>query len=132
MKRIVAGSSEPELAVFWYVPDKDLFIGDRGNMSDGIYFGDFCQLNYDHFDRWETWRNEYRLPDVEYDYYPRGRVMFNAKIHKYVVICDPCIANDEGLRKSLCYEYRLDPRKVVWDTDEHYECNECRAGQLDM
>ena len=127
MKRIVAGSAEPELAVFWYVPDRDLFIGDRGALSDGVYFGDFGQLNYDHFDRWETWKNEYRLPDVEYDYYPRGRVMFNAKIHKYVVICDPCIANDVDLRKSLCYEYGLDPRKVVWDTDEHYECNKCRV-----
>ena len=128
MKRIVAGLRAPELAVFWYIPETDTFIGDRGDVSEGIYFGDFCQLDYDHFDRWDRWRDAYHLPKVEYDHYPRGRIMFNSRIHKYVVVCDNCIADKEKVKRSLCYEYGLDKNKVVWQTDEHYDCNMCRGG----
>lgn len=126
MKRVAAELNEPELAVFWYISEVGIFIGDRGNISKGVYFGDFCQLDCDHFDRWETWKKAYHLPESEYDYYPRGRIMFNSKIHKYVVVCDLCISNSETIKRLLCYEYGLDKNKVVWVTDEHYDCNTCR------
>ena len=124
MKRVIA-SSVPQVAVFWYIPELNKFIGDQDDWENAVYFGDFGQVDSDHFDRWESYRKEYKLPDVEYDYYPRGRVMFNSRIHKYVVVCDACIASDPELRNELCSAYNLPSEKVVWDTDEHYTCFQC-------
>lgn len=126
MKRVVASSREPQLAVFWYIPESNTFIGDRGHTSEGIYSGNFCQLDYNHSQRWDTWKKAYRLPNVQYDHYPRGRIIFNSKTGKYIVVCDPCIADREKVKRSLCYEYGLDRSKVTWETDEDYDCNECR------
>lgn len=126
MKKPIVSSREPQLAVFWYIPETNTFVGDRGDISEGTYSGNFCELNYNHSERWAMWKGAYRVPDVEYDHYPRGRIIFNSKTHKYVVACDPCIVDKEKFKRAVCHEYGLDRNKVVWEIDEDYDCNECR------
>lgn len=123
MKRVkIYGSTNNKLlAVFWYI--NDTFVGTEAMLdSDNvIQFGDYLQLDDDHFEIWPYFRNELKLPKhTEYDEYPRGRVMFNVKIHKFVVIGNKIFMEDASVKKKLLSFYGL-PSTTIFETDEHYK-----------
>ena len=128
IKRSMPKTREPELAVFWWITEIDSFIGDRADVAEGVYSpsGDICELDYDHADRWQVWCNAHNLRKVEYDYYPRGKIIFNAVLHKFIVVCDACILERDTVKRSICREYGLDSNKVIWKSNDSYTCNVCR------
>lgn len=116
MKKYVRASSNSNiLSVFWYVNGQ--FVGDEDvlNGDSTVQYGDYLQVDSDHFTSWDKYDKE----GVEYDYYPRGRVMFNSKIHKFVVVADKKIVDDPEVREKLLDYYGL-PRFTIFETDEHY------------
>lgn len=118
MKRVIESSTNSGiLAVFWYVDGK--FVG-KEDIFDGdsvCQYGDYIQVDLDHFNIWPAYSPS---KHIEYDYYPRGRVMFNAKIHKFVVVADPKIVNSRDIRDKLLDFYGL-PNTTIFESDEHYQ-----------
>lgn len=119
--KVVNESRVPMVATFWYI-DGELW-GDEISYRDGDLYGYFIQAPSDHIDFWDTLKILLNK-NVEYDYYPRGRVMMNTKIKKFVVVGDPCLMTDSIKEKIIDY-YNL-PKSTIFDTDEHYTCHNCR------
>jgi hypothetical protein len=81
-------------------------------------YGDFINYPESHD---EVWQREYAAKyGVDFDYYPRGRILYNVRTNKFLIYHDPCIANiAESLRK-------LYPEsQCVTVLDEHYQCHHC-------
>ena len=114
-KYINASTNSNLLAIFWYKDGQ--FIGPEDTLKGDtvVQYGDYLQVDLDHYTVWGLYGD-----DKEYDYYPRGRILFNTKIHKFVVVCDPVICNDESIRSKLLDYYGL-PYTTVFESDEHYQ-----------
>ena len=122
MKRIRAVSTNSNLlSVFWYVDGK--FIGPEEPLDGNhvVSYGDYLQLDYDHFWIWSKYSNYNHIdPRLEYDYYPRGRTLFNIKIHKFIVIGDKKIVENPRIQDKLLQYYGL-PSTTIFESDEHYQ-----------
>lgn len=113
-------TSESKLAVFWYTGKAgNEFIGPEASLlsPEMETYGDYMQLPHDHFEIWDQYNTV--GPHAEYDYYPRGRILFKVTIHKFVVIGDKRIVDDETVRHQLKEHYHL-PQTTIFKTDEHY------------
>lgn len=123
MKKYVAGGmleDDSLLAVFWYTGKG--FVGPE-DVIDGRYviqYGDYLQLDKDHFNVWDRYKRYTDRPDVEYDYFPRGRILFNAAIHKFVVVTDEKICSNDRIKHELIDWYNL-PSTTIFKSDEHYQ-----------
>ena len=84
----------------------------------GECFGDFVNYPDSHDD---VWQSEYfRKYNVDYDYFPRGRMIYNKTTGIYLIYHDQCA---EEAAKSIGSHY---PKgKCVLALDEHYQCHKC-------
>ena len=115
MKR---ASNSKLLAVWWL--DGDRFFGPVEELSGplAMQYGDFLQVAVDHYNAWPTYAPS-RLRGEEYDILPRGRVMFNCKIHKFVVVGPSSLVSEPGFQAAIRAEYGL-PITTIFESDEHY------------
>lgn len=111
-------SNSKLLAVFWYTGQEFIGPEDTRDGDSVTDYGGMIQLDVDHFSVWDRY-NPYGF-GVEYDYLPRGRVMFDVKIHKFVVVADEKIVGSEHLREELRRWYGL-PQTTIFESDEHYQ-----------
>ena len=72
----------------------------------------------------QIWNNNYakRFPDLDFDYYPRGRVIYRKEDDTYLIYYDKCIG--EGI-KVIISLYK--GKKIVLSLDEHYQCANCNT-----
>ena len=68
----------------------------------------------------------------DYDYWPRGRVVFDKNKNRSIVYLDRCIKNDEAVRSVIVDSFHLDPKKTSWKLDGHYKCHRCDPNYLDF
>lgn len=121
MKQAIQGATNSRiLAVFWYIDGQFFGIEDTLKGDSVAQYGDYLQVDVDHFAEWPFIRSVYNLPEVEYDYYPRGRVMFNSKIHKFVVVGSKEIVEDPKVQDEVKDYYGL-PSTTIFQGDEHYD-----------
>ena len=117
--KIAASSNSGLLSVWWY--DGESFIGPEDLLdSDSVTaYGRYLQLPYDHY---TVWSQEYESTyNEEYDYFPRGRIVFDSLLHKYKVIGDAKIVEDEYMQQKLCKHYGLSQMLTIFEADEHYQ-----------
>ena len=102
--------------MFWYIDGE--FVGPEDTLKGDnvIDYGGILQLDFDHFDIWPKYGNM----SLEYDHYPRGRVMFDVKIHKFRVVADAKIIDNSNIREQLLEHYGL-PNTTIFESDEHYQ-----------
>lgn len=123
--------------IFWFI-DNTLISFDYSVNISGSYFD-----GYEHIKLWNEIRDKYKVNGwvVDYDYYPRGRVMVNpmkdtnGKFTHYdvYIYIDNCINNDD-IVEEVMYEFRLNKpncnlKYVGADggiTSNHYTCHNCR------
>lgn len=124
MKRVVASMDNSCVAVFWCIHGS--FVGPEDTIfgNNVVQFGDYLQVNEDHFTVWPSVAKSLKINPrkFDYDYFPRGRVMFNTALHKFVVIGDDKIVDNEDLLDALVRRYSLPSRKgLIIKHDEHYQ-----------
>lgn len=118
-KPIYGASNSKLLAVFWYI-DGEFYGYEDTLRGDSVeQFGDYLQLDLDHFQEWPLIKNLYDLPGKEYDEYPRGRILFNTKLHKFTVIGSAAIVKDADVQQKVKDYYGL-PSSTIFEWDEHY------------
>ena len=119
--KIYAGSTNQNmLSLFWYIDGNFYGVDDylKGDSVD--QFGDFLQIDNDHFSIWPKIRFQAALSrNTEYDEYPRARIMFNTKLHKFVVIGTASLTLDPEMQNKIIEHYGL-PMSTIFETDEHY------------
>ena len=113
---------------------------------DGIVFADtddvrdviatpagFKDSNNSHDKYWRVIRKYYpEYRDVDYDYYPRGRVVYNTKDDKYYLYADKCIINNPDWIDAVEDEFSLPHNKVIVSDDDHYQCHECNEDYVSI
>ena len=113
----------PLLGIFWLVDEKLIF--DTTSLSEAERFGDNLNHPRGHIHVWEEFERTGRVPrGSEYEEYPRGRVIFDTKNKKFMILGDKCILKDKGLIAQIKEDLHL-PTKAKHDPDSHYRCPLC-------
>lgn len=122
--KIINESYAPQVGPF-YVIDGAVF-DDTESVRDLIDHGNgFKDSDNSHYDFWKYLQRVYReFRTIDYDYYPRGRVVYNTKDDTYYLYLDKCIQNMKSIR-TIISELNLPLKKVEVKSDEHYQCHEC-------
>ena len=90
------------------------------SVDEGLPYGDFINYPKSHDEVWER-RYQHRY-HVDFDYFPRGRIVFNCVMNAYMIFYDTCVAE---ITHELSQRYaKLD---VKCSHDEHYQCHECNS-----
>lgn len=110
--------------LFFKVKDKYL-IHECSNL-EALKYGDFLNYPESHFDIWNKYY--YDKYYKEFDYYPRGRVIYNIKEKIYYIYHDNCIKEDE--LNEIIDKYKDKDYKVL--LDEHYSCHNCNKDYVDI
>lgn len=111
-------STENEACVglFFYINEK--FIISKTELENAEVYGDFLVHDKSHFEVWEkSFRKMYR---VDFDYYPRGRFVYDMTANKYIVYTDRCILPIVEEKVKLHSGVN-----VSVELDEHYQCKKC-------
>ena len=135
--------SLPKQGIFWIVNGKLVYTADTIDPKSFIEFG---ALN--HKDAWRNIKEEHPVEGgvVDYDYFPRGRVIVCPTFDdEYQIIgydcgvyADACIINDMNVRFQIETEFDLnhDSCNVSYEGDyatdnTHYTCHNCRRSILE-
>ena len=109
----------PRLGVFWYAESEWISIDIK--LQDGKTYGDNVITPVDHFSQWEKLRGEKKVPDVEYEHYPRGRIKYNKPDRIWTVTADEDITGRAELREKILEIFCLPKEYTIFFTDEHYQ-----------
>ena len=105
--------------LFFYIQNskENYFLIHKCENEESELYGDFLNFPESHMDIWEKYyKNKYK---VDFDYYPRGRVVYNTKEDCYYIYHDKCIKDLEEILKY----YQNTNYKIC--TDFHYQCHNC-------
>ncbi|MDO4552861.1 MAG: hypothetical protein Q4C22_04930, partial [Bacillota bacterium] len=103
-------------ALFFCVEGELLFHGCR--LSEGEPYGPFLNYPHSHLKIWtQNYEGKY---GVDFDYYPRGRVVYRKADDSYLIYYDKCMQAhiEEVALKYAGYKYEI-------GFDEHYQCHQC-------
>jgi len=115
---------EPQVGVFWLIDGKPLI--DSMPLAEGEPYGDHLTHPRSHYDVWTLFQQKGTVPaDVEYEEFPRGRVIYNAKTRRFMVLADRCILKDKGMVTTILSAMNLRSKTTDSGTDSHYRCFLC-------
>ena len=90
----------------------------RCSLNDAEPYGIFLNFPYSHYDIWnDNYEQKY---GVEYDYYPRGRVVYRKSDNTYIIYYDKCMEQYVDIVKN-----KYLGEKIEIGYDEHYQCHIC-------
>jgi len=122
---------EPHVGIFFMIDHNIYQKSDKIGNIKANSFG-FKDLQTSHYEYWNIVRffaREYRNHD--FDYYPRGRVVYNALDDNFFIWLDQCI-DDYEYHKFIRESFHLKGKKVVFGNDEHYQCAHCNEDYVDI
>ena len=105
-------------ALFFCVNGELIFHG--CNLEDAELYGAFSNFPHSHYDIWnDNYEQKY---GVEFDYYPRGRIVYRISDNTYLIYYDKCM---ESYIDLVVEKYA--GNKIETGYDEHYQCHMCNA-----
>jgi hypothetical protein len=120
---IMQKPSEPRVGIFWLY--KRHLIVDETSLSDAERYGDVSGRPTSHIDHWtELQRNKSVLPELEYDEFPRGRVVYDNAAQQFILRADACILRSSKLVRQIVRKLHLPPNTKT-ERDDHYRCSVC-------
>ena len=102
----------------------DEIIISKMTLSEAEVYGDFRLHPLSHYDAWRR-RLGGRKYGVDFDYYPRGRIAYDAGKRKFLVYVDRCLSESD-INEILAL-VNLDNKGYEYEVafDEHYQCHLC-------
>ena len=93
------------------------------SLDNAEKYGDFLNYPKSHMEIWDEYY--YSKYKVDFDYYPRGRIIYNEKEQKYYIYYDKCLENDI---KNLGIIPENKDVKLL--KDYHYQCHTCNPNYV--
>lgn len=135
----------PEVGPFFIIPKsmiksnpiksdfyEQTILSDSCPINNADTYGEFKICNTDHYSYWKKIQKaSSRLKIVDYDFYPRGRVVYNTKTNKYHIILDKCIQGENTI-DLIIDEFKLPRKDVIIMSDEHYKCHRCNKNYVNI
>lgn len=123
----------PCVGIVWGVPDGHRLLRlviDRTGLAAAETYGDHLTHPRGHHEVWEDWRRlgparlaRCGLPALiawhEYEYFPRGRVVFNVPRNRFILFADRRLQAPRALPQVL-RAFGLDPTHCAVRPDPHY------------
>jgi hypothetical protein len=100
------------------VGDK-LFI-DSTPLSQAGQYGDHLIHEGDHISFWAELVNRGMVPHCEYEEFPRGRVAYDTKSGKFMLLADKCILSRKGLVAKILAQLGIPLKASEVGLDSHY------------
>jgi hypothetical protein len=117
---------EPLVGIFWYFDGR--LLTDCTPLSQAEPYGDCLTHPRGHYRYWTSLQRRGVVPgDVEYEEPPRGRVLFDRRRDRFVVLADACILRRHRLVQQIMAKMHLPAPKTDIDRDAHYRCEACLA-----
>jgi hypothetical protein len=119
---------EQRVGIFWLVDGKLVMDCTALSMSENcsafkVHPGDHCLV-------WEKLQRSGAVPaDVEYEEYPRGRVMYDTKARRFSLLADRCILKNKRVIRDIISKMKLPSKNTDMGTDSHYRCFRCLHGR---
>ena len=105
----------------------DGLLSHKCSLADAERNGDFLNYSESHDD---VWQREYaRKYHVDFDYFPRGRVIYNARESRFIIYVDRCLSNENAVRVLSDFDIVRLNRKTEFD--EHYQCHMCNKNYVE-
>lgn len=117
-------NKRPNVGIFFKVLND--FLVDAVDLEKGEPYGEAIQFggHYDfHVNFVPSTPNERRFKTHDYDYYPRGRVVFFPKKSHFILYTDTCLKPEDLSR--ITQLFGLGGQTVEVAEDEHYRCSSC-------
>ncbi|MBE6651764.1 MAG: hypothetical protein E7613_10700 [Ruminococcaceae bacterium] len=108
-------------ALFFYVNGELMF--HSCSLDEGEPYGDFLNYPYSHMKIWDKYYKRKYI--VDFDYYPRGRVIYRKTDDTFLIYYDKCIEPYIGLVTEKYMEC-----KTELHYDEHYQCHMCNKNYV--
>jgi hypothetical protein len=121
-------TGEPRVGIFWMLADGSLLV-DSSPLSAAEGYADCLTHSRSHIDVWAELQSSGRAPtDVEYEEYPRGRVIFDTRQDRWVIMADRCILRRKDLMRKISALTNLSGMRTETSPDSHYRCSRCLYG----
>ena len=111
---------ESAVGVFYVINDE--IYSDATNVRNAEEYGNSFTYgsHYDfYYDELAKYYDMPWLKYIDYDYYPRGRVIFDKNANKYVLYMDPALETPHYI-DMIAQEFGLHNNGFYIDHDEHY------------
>lgn len=108
--------SEPFVALYFIVEGKILL--HKCRLENAEHYGNLKNYPRSHVDVWE--KHYLKLYGRDFDYYPRGRVIYNKATDIFTIYYDPCCVKEARHIRML-----LGNRTCEMRTDKQYTCHMC-------
>jgi hypothetical protein len=112
----------PKIGIIYLVGGELLI--DSTPLTKARRYGDFRIHELGPIDYWAELVKSGRVPNSEYEEFPRGRVAYYTKSDKFTLLADECILSQEGIVNKILAELNI-PKDTEMGTDSHYRCFRC-------
>lgn len=126
-ERPIVAKEELHVGLFFFVNGNFAFSG--CSLKEAESYGDFLVYPESHFNAWDGYDTLGYVGSkrkVDYDYFPRGRVVYRKTDDLFIIYYDKCV---EGVLDRLTREYAN--YNFTTELDEHYCCHTCNRFYVD-
>ena len=120
---------KPSVGIFFFVAGE--VIHDSVSLEDGERYG-VCVEHGEHYSFWERFLPRSPTGTAfkghSYDYFPRGRSVYDLTRQRFKLYADRCISQRERLLITSALGL---PDDTPFLADEHYQCYQCNSSFVD-
>lgn len=118
------------VATFFYINDTIEDDSTEAIVADD--YGEYKTQTTAHIDLYdELVRYNRDLANYDYDYFPRGRIVYNTDEDEFIVYIDECL-NKPDIKSEIISYFKLPRSNTKFDFDEHYKCHECNKDYVNI
>jgi hypothetical protein len=122
---VTPGNQEPRVGIFWLLGDGTLLL-DATPLAEAEPYGEFLTHSRSHIDQWAEFQRHAIAPrDAEYEEWPRGRVVYDARQKRFTLYADRCILIRKNVIRKIMTAMNLTKNQTELSPDEHYRCSTC-------
>jgi hypothetical protein len=115
------------VGIFWLIENR--LVLDTTLLSEAEPYGDCLTHGNSHINFWTEQQGLGTVShDIEYEEYPRGRVVYHKKAQRFALYADRCILKQKPVVKRIMEAMCLPANKTDVTTDGpdgHYKCFQC-------
>jgi hypothetical protein len=122
-KRKNAEADAPSVGIMYVVRGKLLI--DSTPLDQAGRYGDFAIHEGGHIEYWAELIRSGLVPNSEYEEFPRGRVAYDIKAGKFILLADRCILRRKSIVGKILSRLHIPPNNTEVSTDSRYRCFCC-------
>lgn len=125
-KNLALGS----VGIFWGIPEPDrswTILADATSLAEAEPYGEFLTHPRGHYEVWSQWQRtrtasrsvRRAIADHEYEFFPRGRIVYNAVTGIFIMYADRRLQQEVTIA-AIASEFGLAAGKFSVHSDAHY------------